>query len=245
MRLFGLIGYPLTHSFSGKYFAEKFAREGLIDHRYDLFSIPAIDELALILSQYPDLCGLNVTIPYKEQVLPFLNEMDGVVQKIKACNCIRIKNGQLKGFNTDVIGFEISLKEQLRPHHRKALILGTGGAAKAVEYVLQKTGIEFKYVSRKKTGNNFTYSELDKDIMGAYQLIINTTPVGTYPAVNEAPDIPYEHLTSQHYLFDLVYNPPKTLFLQKGEQQGAIAKNGYDMLLIQADESWKIWNEVQ
>jgi shikimate dehydrogenase len=243
MRLFGLIGYPLTHSFSGKYFAEKFAREGLTDYRYDLFSIPAIDELPLILSQHPDLCGLNVTIPYKEQVLPFLNETDKVVQEIQACNCIRIKNGQLKGFNTDVIGFETSLKEQLRPHHRKALILGTGGAAKAVEFVLQKAGIEFKYVSRKKTANNLTYSELDKTVVEAYQLIINTTPVGTYPVINEAPDIPYDDLTSQHYLFDLVYNPAKTLFLQKGEQKGAVVKNGYDMLLIQADESWRIWSE--
>lgn len=245
MRLFGLIGYPLTHSFSGKYFAEKFVREGLSGYRYDLFSIPAIDELPFILSQHPDLCGLNVTIPYKEQVLPFLNEADEVVQEIQACNCISIKNGQLKGFNTDVIGFEISLKEHLRPHHRKALILGTGGAAKAVGFVLQKTGIEFKYVSRKKTANNLTYSELDKAVMDTYQLIINTTPVGTYPAISEAPDIPYDYLTSRHYLFDLVYNPEKTLFLQKGEQKGAIVKNGYDMLLIQADESWKIWNDKQ
>lgn len=243
MRLFGLIGYPLTHSFSGKYFAEKFKREGLSEHRYDLFSIPTIGELQDILDQHPDLCGLNVTIPYKEQVLPFLDEIDDVVTEIQACNCIKISNGKLKGFNTDVTGFEISLKEQLKPHHKKALILGTGGASKAVEFVLRKLGIGFKYVSRKKTPNNFSYSELDADIISYYQLIINTTPVGTYPAVNEAPDIPYESLTTQHYLFDLVYNPAKTLFLQKGEEKGAVIKNGYDMLLIQADESWRIWND--
>jgi shikimate dehydrogenase len=240
-----LIGYPLTHSFSGKYFAGKFAKEELSDHRYDLFSISSIDQLESVLKQNPDLCGLNVTIPYKEQVLPFLDDADEVVQKIQACNCIKILNGKLKGFNTDVTGFEISLKEQLKPHHKKALILGTGGAAKAVEFVLQKLGIAFKYVSRKKTANNFSYSELDADIISSYQLVINTTPVGTHPAINEAPDIPYTSLTQQHYLFDLVYNPAKTLFLQKGEEKGAAIKNGYDMLLIQADESWRIWNNEQ
>jgi len=243
MRLFGLIGYPLSHSFSKKYFTEKFEREKLTDCRYELFPITSIDELKKVLDQHPDLYGLNITIPYKEQVIPFLDETDEVVEKIGACNCISIENRKLKGFNTDVTGFEISLKTKLKPHHKKALILGTGGAAKAVEYVLEKLGIDFKYVSRKPSCNNFSYEQLTPAIISEHTLIINTTPLGMYPGINEAPTIPYESLTDQHYLFDLVYNPEKTLFLQKGEARGAVIKNGYEMLLIQAEESWKIWNQ--
>lgn len=243
MRLFGLIGYPLSHSFSKKYFTEKFEKEKLTDCHYELFPIFSIDELKNVLYRHPDLCGLNVTIPYKEQVISFLDEVDDIVESILACNCISIKNGKLKGFNTDVVGFERSLKAQLKPHHKKALILGTGGAAKAVEFVLQKLRIDFKYVSRKPIENGYSYDELTADIIAEHTLIINTTPIGMYPAIDEAPAIPYEAISGNHYLFDLVYNPEKTLFLQKGEERGATIKNGYEMLVIQADESWMIWNQ--
>jgi shikimate dehydrogenase len=243
MRLFGLIGYPLTHSFSKKYFTEKFEKEGLKDCSYELFSIASIDDLQTVLDQNPDLCGLNVTIPYKEQVLSYLDEMDDAVKKIKACNCITIRNKKLIGFNTDAEGFDRSLNTQLRPEHKSALILGTGGAAKAVEYVLQKLGIKFNYVSRKRSVNSYSYEQLTDSIIGDHLLIINTTPLGMYPKISEAPPIPYEALTSRHYLFDLIYNPEKSLFLHKGEQRGARIKNGYEMLVIQAEESWKIWTE--
>ncbi len=243
MKLFGLIGYPLSHSFSKKYFTEKFEKEGISDCRYELFSIAAIEELKNVLDQHPELCGLNVTIPYKQQVISFLDETDDVVRKIKACNCISIKEGKLKGYNTDVTGFERALQEKLKPQHTSALILGTGGAAKAVEFVLQKLGIGFTYVSRKPTVNNYSYEMLTPAIMADHLLIINTTPLGMYPAVNEAPPVPYEALTPGHYLFDLVYNPEKTLFLQKGEERGTAIKNGYEMLQIQAEESWRIWDE--
>lgn len=244
MRLFGLIGFPLSHSFSKKYFTEKFEKEGLKDCFYELFSIASIHDLNKVLEQNPDLCGLNVTIPYKEQVLSFLNEKDVIVKKIKAANCIKIENGKLQGHNTDAEGFERSLKKQLQPHHSNALILGAGGAGKAVEFVLGKLKIDFKYVSRKPSVNNYSYEQLTSSIIADHTLIINTTPLGMYPKINEAPPIPYEALTSRHYLFDLVYNPEKSLFLQKGEEKKAAIKNGYEMLVIQAEESWRIWNEV-
>ncbi|MEO8405747.1 MAG: shikimate dehydrogenase [Chitinophagaceae bacterium] len=244
MPLFGLIGYPLSHSFSKKYFTEKFNREKLDEYRYELFPIPDITELKNILQQHPDLAGLNVTIPYKEQVLAFLDEKDAVVKKIKACNCISIENGKLKGYNTDVIGFERTLKTGLKDHHKKALILGTGGAAKAVEYVLDKSGISYKYVSRKPSAKSYSYEQLTASIIAEYTLIINTTPLGMYPAITEAPPIPYESLTSSHYLFDLIYNPEKSLFLKKGEDKGAHIRNGHEMLIIQADESWRIWQSA-
>jgi shikimate dehydrogenase len=243
MRLFGLIGYPLSHSFSKRYFSEKFEKESIADCKYELFSIPSIDDFRNILDHHPDLNGINVTIPYKEQVLSFLNEADETVKKIKACNCISIKNGKLKGYNTDVTGFEKSLRERLQPHHTKALILGSGGAAKAVEFVMQKLDIEYKNVSRKPSVHNYSYEQLTPDLIKDHTLIINTTPLGTYPAVNEAPPVPYGAITSRHYLFDVVYNPEKSLFLQKGEEKGAAIKNGYDWLVIQAEESWRIWNE--
>lgn len=243
MRLFGLIGYPLSHSFSKKYFTEKFEKEGRFDCRYELFPIESINGIPRLLKEHPDLEGLNVTIPYKEQVIQFLHFKNNIVEAINACNCITINNGKLKGYNTDVAGFELSLQPQLRPHHKKALILGTGGASKAVEYVLHKKGIAYHYVSRKSQPGYFTYEQLTPALIADHTLIINTTPVGMYPAVTEAPPIPYEALTDSHYLFDLVYNPAKTLFLQRGEERGAAIKNGEDMLIIQAEESWKIWNQ--
>jgi Shikimate 5-dehydrogenase len=242
MRRFGLIGYPLSHSFSQKFFTEKFQREHITGCVYENFPIADISELPGILQQYPVLEGLNVTIPYKERVIPFLHHQDEVVQAIGACNCIRIKEGKLFGFNTDVAGFEVSLDKLLQPYHKKALVLGTGGAAKAVHYVLKKRGIEFIEVSRNPQGRNqISYADVDA-VMHDHLLIVNTTPLGMYPNVEEFPPIAYDMLTPRHYLFDLIYNPPATAFLKKGEEKGALVKNGGEMLVIQAEESWKIWN---
>lgn len=244
MRRFGLIGYPLSHSFSQKYFTEKFLQLGITDCVYENFAIPQIEELSIILREYTDLHGINVTIPYKEKVIPFLSHQNEVVKKIGACNCIRIDDGVLTGFNTDVTGFEQSLLPALAPHHTKALVLGTGGAAKSVYYVLHKLGISYKEVSRNAGGaNQLTYSQVTPEVLEEYLLVVNTTPLGMYPKTGECPALPYEALTPQHYLFDLVYNPEVTLFLQKGKERGAVIKNGGDMLMIQAEESWRIWNE--
>ncbi|MEP6746370.1 MAG: shikimate dehydrogenase [Bacteroidota bacterium] len=244
MRQFGLIGYPLSHSFSKKYFTEKFEKEGLIDCAYENYSIAAVDELTALLNKNPLLEGINVTIPYKEKVLSFLSEESAVVKEIKACNCIKIQDGRLIGYNTDVTGFELSLTPKLGTGHKRALILGTGGAAKAVGYALSKLGIQYSYVSRKATAQNLSYTDVTPGLLAIYTLIINTTPLGMYPNTKECPPIPYHALTSHHYLFDLVYNPEKTMFLQKGEKQGAVIKNGQDMLIIQAEESWKVWNST-
>ncbi len=245
MRKFGLIGYPLSHSFSPAFFTAKFLREGNIDCSYQALPINSIEELPLLLANNPDLEGLNVTIPYKKAVFPYLEKYTEAVQKTGACNCIKIKNGQLSGYNTDVIGFEKSLLPNITPAHRKALIFGTGGAAAAVKFVLEKSGINYLFVSRNKNDGEgiLTYKEVSKEILNEYKLIINTTPLGMYPAENDCADIPYEYLTKHHYLYDLVYNPVQTLFLKKGAEKGAITKNGSDMLIIQAEESWKIWNE--
>jgi shikimate dehydrogenase len=242
IRRFGLIGYPLSHSFSKKYFTEKFQKEGLKDHVYDLFPIATIDELPGVLSTHPDLIGLNVTIPYKQQVLKYL-DASNLPKGVEACNCIKIENGKLTGNNTDVMGFEASFTELLKPHHNKALVLGNGGATAAVVYVLRKLNIDYKIVSRKiHDGSALTYNDISVAVIKQHTVIINTTPLGTFPNVDECAPIPYEAITSEHFLFDLVYNPEKTLFLKKGEERGATIKNGYDMLEIQAEESWKIWN---
>jgi shikimate dehydrogenase len=243
MRLFGLIGYPLTHSFSKKYFTEKFEREGRTDCRYELFPIKSVYEIKEIQKEYPNLEGLNVTIPYKQLVLEHLQSTKGIPGGIDACNCIKIEKEKLTGYNTDITGFEISLQQSLLPHHNRALVLGNGGAAAAVVYVLKKFGIQYDIVSRRiHNGSTLTYDDINEEKIAQSLLIINTTPLGTHPNIDEAPDIPYQFLTSHHYLFDLIYNPDKTKFLAKGEERGAIVKNGYEMLLIQAEESWKIWN---
>ena len=242
MRSFGLIGFPLSHSFSRRYFSEKFGRENLTDCNYELYPIGSVEELPVLLKLHPQLVGLNVTIPYKQQVLRYLTTKDEVVEQIGACNCIRIREGRLEGFNTDVVGFEESLVRRLKPTHHKALILGTGGSSRAVEFVLKKRGIPFRYVSRKPSVNNYSYEQLTPAIMETHRLIINTTPLGMYPAIHEAAPVPYDAIGPEHYLFDLIYNPEKTLFLQKGEERGATIQNGGDMLIIQAEESWKIWN---
>lgn len=244
MKRYGLIGYPLSHSFSKRFFEEKFQREGITDCAYELFSIPSIDELSRVLAAHADLKGLNVTIPYKQLVLPYLGDVSHLPERLLACNCIRIEGGVLTGYNTDVIGFEKSFTPQLQPHHTKALLLGSGGAAAAVAYVLRKLGIAYKIVSRTGgAGEALTYNQLDESIIAAHTVIINTTPLGMYPLVDQAPPLPYNALTSKHYLFDLHYNPARTLFLQYGEERGAAIKNGYEMLVIQAEESWRIWNE--
>lgn len=242
MRQFGLIGYPLAQSFSKRYFTEKFLREGINDAGYGLFEIASISDFPQLLKTQPDLQGINVTIPYKQAVMPYLNELDEEAEAIGAVNCISIRNGILKGFNTDAPAFEQSLQPMLEPHHKKALVLGTGGAAKAIIFVLEKLGIAYQYVSRNKKPGYFTYEELNGELMDEYKLIINCTPLGSFPKVDTAPSIPYELLSPKHYLYDLVYNPALTQFLQKGKEQGAATKNGYDMLVGQAELSWEIWN---
>jgi shikimate dehydrogenase len=244
MNVYALIGFPLSHSFSEKYFTEKFKREGITNAVFKNFSIKNIDYLPEVL-QEKNLKGIAVTIPYKKAVIPFLHKVSSTVRQIGACNCIRIENDKLIGFNTDVDGFERSFVKQLKPYHKNALILGTGGAAAAVEFVLKKLQINFRFVSRTGlTENNiFSYTDLDDKVMKEYTIIINCTPLGTYPKNETCPEIPYTLLTYQHYLFDLVYNPSKTKFLHLGEQQGATIQNGYEMLVLQAEENWRIWNE--
>lgn len=242
MRRFGLIGYPLGHSFSKKYFTDKFEREGITGNAYELYPLEHIGQLENLLGSNPDLAGLNVTIPYKEQVIAFLDSMSPVVEEIGACNCIRIEDGRLKGHNTDVIGFSRSLLPKLKPYHKQALILGTGGSAKAVAYTLKDLGIPFLQVSRTPNEGMIGYEEIDQSMLESHTLLINTTPVGMHPDVMKAPAIPYEFIGADHYLFDLVYNPEMTRFLQEGALRGAAVENGSDMLVIQAEASWEIWN---
>lgn len=244
MQVFGLIGYPLSHSFSKKYFDNKILEENINHVEFQNFEIPTIANIELMLQQNPALQGFAVTIPYKQQIISYLDWMSDDVKQMSACNCVKIKNGKLYGFNTDVIGFEKSFIQLLQPHHKKALVLGTGGAAQAVLFTLKKIGISFLSVSRNKTTNTITYEALNEPILNEYTIIINTTPLGTYPNTSECPRLPYQYISQNHYLFDLVYNPPQTQFLLNGMNQGAITKNGYDMLTIQAEENWKIWNDV-
>ena len=245
MRLFALIGFPLTHSFSENYFTEKFTREGITDAAFKTFSFEQIDDLKTILAENINLEGFCITIPHKKAILDFLNNSTSAVKVMGACNCVRIKNGKLFGHNTDVIGFEQSFVPMLKPNHTRALVLGTGGASAAVEYVLRKRNIDYLLVSRTKKDeqNHLTYEEVDDAIINQYSVIINASPVGTYPSIDEAPNLPYHLLTPQHYLFDLVYNPAETMFLKLGKEQGAAIKNGYDMLILQGEENWKIWND--
>ncbi|HEV2478830.1 MAG TPA: shikimate dehydrogenase [Puia sp.] len=242
MKRYGLIGYPLSHSFSQRYFTEKFEREGITDCTYSNFSLASIDELAAVLAD-PELRGLNVTIPYKQQVLPFLTAKSPVVESIGACNCIRIDGAERTGHNTDVVGFERSLVKKLGDHHQQALVLGTGGASKAVEWVLDQLGIAYRMVSRspRPDTGDLGYDDLDAGLVACYTLIVNTTPVGMYPKVDDYPPLPYEGVGPRHYLYDLVYNPERTQFLQRGAARGAVVENGHEMLLLQAEESWRIW----
>ena len=245
MKLYGLIGYPLGHSFSKQYFTEKFEREGLRDCFFEAFPINSINEFSNLLDANPDLKGLGVTIPYKEQVLPFVDELSEEVRFIGATNSIKFTGNKLIAYNTDIIGFEQSFIKVLQPSHKKALVLGTGGASKAVQYVLEKLEIPYLLVTRNEVLNAgfINYNAIDKKIMDENSIIINCTPVGMSPNENASPELPYDLITSNHYLYDLVYKPAKTLFLQKGEAIGATIQNGYEMLVIQAEASWKIWNE--
>lgn len=240
--MFGIIGYPLQQTFSPGYFSEKFRQLGLSE-TYQAFPLSAIEELSALLQRYPELRGLNVTIPYKQAVIPFLDELDDTAALIGAVNTIRIAGGKLKGFNTDAIGFYDTLQPLLQEQHTQALVLGTGGAAKAIAYALAKSGISYRFVSRNAGDNIMSYSELTPELTAGYKLIVNTTPLGMAPDVHHCPDIPYAALTAEHLLYDIIYNPPETLFLHKGKALGASTKNGYDMLTGQADAAWKIWQE--
>lgn len=248
MDKYGLIGYPLKHSFSIGYFNEKFQAEN-IDAEYVNFEIPRIEDFMEVIEENPNLCGLNVTIPYKEQVIPYLDELDKDTAKIGAVNVIKIirpSKGKIKlvGYNSDIIGFTQSIEPLLQPQHTKALILGTGGASKAVYHGLANLGIRSTFVSRtKKSDNILTYNELTPEIMQEHTVIVNTTPLGMYPNVDFCPDIPYDQLTPNHLLYDLLYNPSETLFMKKGMERGATVKNGLEMLLLQAFAAWEIWHK--
>ncbi len=238
---YGLIGYPLGHSFSATYFTEKFYREDIPNTRYQAFPLARIEDLKSLLKTTKKLKGLNVTIPYKTQVIPFLDELDETAKKVGAVNTIKLSNGKLIGYNTDVVGFEQSLKPLLQKYHQKALILGTGGAAQSVIYVLQKLGIAYQLVSRTAGIDKLAYSDLTETHLKEHLLIINTTPLGMAPNDQSFPLIPYEFVNQQHLFYDLVYNPEKTIFLIKGKLQGATIKNGKEMLILQAEKAWDIW----
>lgn len=257
MKKFGLIGFPLGHSFSKQYYTEKFKELGLADHEYELYPIPTLSEFPSLLKHQPELCGLNVTIPHKIGILYYMDWISPEAKMVNAVNCIKIikKNPlddlfsgecslepvRLQGFNTDVYGFEESLKPLLKKHHHKALILGNGGAARAVMYVLKKLDIDFQVVSRKATHLQLSYSSLSDSIIQKHTIIINTTPVGTYPDVNECLDLPFNKIGKKHLLYDLIYNPEETEFLRRGRENGAATKNGKEMLELQAEKNWEIW----
>ena len=240
--MYGIIGYPLLQTFSPGYFNKKFEEEG-IHETYQKFPLDSINDLKHVLESHPDLKGLNVTIPYKQAVIALLDELDDTAQQIGAVNTISIKNGKLKGYNTDTIGFINSLKPLLKPQQNKALILGTGGASKAVAYALKSLGISYRFVSRNKEEGQFIYEDLNDEIIKEHKLIINTTPLGMVPQEEEFPKIPYGALTAEHLLYDLIYHPEETVFLQKGKAKGTQIKNGYDMLIGQAEAAWEIWQK--
>lgn len=246
MDKYGLIGYPLGHSFSRNFFSDKFEAEN-IDAKYLNFEIPSIEEFPYIISDNPELRGLNVTIPYKQKVMNYLDDISEEARAIGAVNVVKVehigKNVTLKGYNSDVIGFVQSIEPLLRPHHKKALILGTGGASKAIHYGLtEKLGIETTFVSRYDRPDCVTYEAITPDVIKEYEVIVNCTPKGMYPHNDECPNLPYESMTENNLLYDLVYNPDETLFMKKGAERGAIVKNGLEMLFLQALASWEFWN---
>lgn len=244
MRKFGLIGKNISYSFSKTYFTDKFNKEQIKDASYENFDLNSVDEFENILIQNPELKGLNVTIPYKEEIIPFLDKLNKKAKQIGAVNTIKFtKKGKLKGYNTDCYGFKKSIKPFLKKHHKQALILGTGGASKAIAYTLNDLNLNFKYVSRTKRTGCYTYKDLNEDVIKEYQIIINCSPVGTHPKVEEYPKIPYQAISNKHLLFDLIYNPSETRFLKKGKEQGAGICNGLKMLEFQAEKAWKIWNK--
>jgi len=248
MKTFGLIGFPLSHSFSKKFFTEKFEDEGIMDCRYELFPIEKAEELLALIGANPSLCGLNVTIPHKLNVMPYLSSIDNAALQIGAVNCISIAQNSdvpiLKGYNTDAYGFAESLKPLLKREHKRALVFGDGGAAKAAKYVLNELQIPYLIIARKPSQESLLYTDVTADILSEHQLLINTTPLGMSPNMDSFPDIPYQFLTSAHLAYDLVYNPEETLFLKKSKLQGAAIKNGLEMLYLQAERSWFIWNKT-
>ena len=240
---FGLVGRNISYSFSRGYFAKKFENENL-NYSYINFDLESIDDLLNAINNTPNLKGLNVTIPYKEEVIPLLNKLNKRARKIGAVNTIQFKDNKLIGYNTDYYGFKKSLSPHLKNYHKRALILGTGGASKAIAYALKKLNIEYTYVSRsKKKGVEYQYSDLDDNIITKHQIIINCTPLGTFPDIDQCPSIPYMAITKKHVLFDLIYNPEQTKFLKKGHDKGATTINGLKMLELQAEKSWQIWNK--
>lgn len=248
MKKFGLIGFPLSHSFSQKYFTQKFEQLGLTDHQYDLYPIEKAEMLLEIIENEADLVGINVTIPHKIAVMPLLDTLDETAKGVGAVNVIKIDRGpdgkaHSTGSNSDVVGFRESLRPLLKPVHKKALILGTGGASKAVEFALKELGIEYKFVSRTASESAIAYDELSEELMNEYKVIINCSPLGTYPNVDNCPAIPYQYLTAEHLLYDLVYNPEETMFMKKGKEREASVKNGLEMLHLQAERAWEIWNK--
>ena len=245
MKKLGLLGRNINYSFSRNYFSQKFETEGLTnEYCYQNFDIQTISEFPSILENNPDIIGMNVTIPYKEEVLPFLDQLSENAKAIGAINTIKIfPNGKLEGHNTDYFGFTESLRPLLKSHHKKALILGTGGAAKAVAFGLQSINIEYQYVSRKASENTIAYEELHQIIFEDHTIIINCTPLGTSPNTEACPDIPYEYFNEKHIAYDLIYNPEETEFLKRAKQKKAVTKNGYEMLLLQAEKAWKIWTD--
>jgi shikimate dehydrogenase len=247
MKQYGLIGYPLGHSFSAAWFAQLFAAEGITDAVYDNFPLAAIDELPALLATHPDLHGFNVTIPYKEAILPYLTELDPQAAAIGAVNCVKVIRWDneliLKGFNTDSYGFERSLLALIGDSRPSALVLGTGGASRAVGYVLDCLSIPFRKVSRRAEGQVLSYDELTEETIARSPLIVNTSPVGRSPHTDEMPRIPYSAIGRSHFLYDLIYNPAQTAFLREGRRRGAAVMNGYAMLVAQAQRSWEIWQE--
>lgn len=246
MRRFGLIGRTLGHSFSARYFADKFQREGLADtHRYDLFELPEIECVKELIATTEGLVGFNVTIPYKQQIIPYLDSLSAEARNIGAVNCVKIESdGRLTGYNTDIDGIRLSLDKLLGGAEiDAALILGTGGASQAVQYVLAERNIPYSIVSRDSAKGNLTYDDLKVEVTSSHHLIINSSPVGMYPHIDQCPDIPYELLTADHYLFDLVYNPERTLFAERAATMGAHTLCGLDMLYAQAESAWRIWNQ--
>ena len=243
---FGLIGRSLSHSFSKKYFEEKFKKENLANFSFTNFELNSISEFENVIKQNPSLKGLSVTVPYKEQIIPFINELSQEAKEIGAVNCIDFVNGKRIGYNTDVFGFKTSIKPFLEPKHNRALIFGTGGSSKAIAYALKQIGVDYFFVTSsptKKTSNTFFYSELSEIILSQFLLLINCTPVGMFPDVNKTPNIPFDFVTEDHLAYDLIYNPTETVFLKNCKEKGAITINGYSMLQLQAEKAWEIWNK--
>ncbi len=241
---YGLLGKNISYSFSKKYFSAKFSNPLFLNSTYENFDIQSLDEFSAILKNNPALNGLNVTIPYKETIIPFLNKLSKKATLIGAVNVIKFtKNGNLKGYNSDYFGFKNSLKPLLKPHHKKALILGTGGASKAVAFALDELNIYYTFVSREANDKTITYDRINATTFDNFQIVINCTPLGTSPNIKEFPPIPYNFFTDKHIAFDLIYNPEESNFLKRAKKRGAIIKNGYEMLLFQAEKAWEIWNK--